>query len=69
MPGPNNAWNGLALLADISIDGGDGGPWRQALVSGLLSVKGIALDEDTDARSAEQPTAGVVVDRRDVQLD
>lgn len=47
MPGPNNAWNGLALLADISVDGGDGGPWRQALVSGLLSVKGIALDEDS----------------------
>jgi hypothetical protein len=47
LPGPNNAWNGLALLADISIDGGDGGPGRQALVSGLLSVKGIALDQDS----------------------
>ena len=46
LPGPNNAWNGLALLADISVDSGDGGLGRQALVSGLLSVKGIAVEEE-----------------------
>ena len=46
MPGPNNAWNGLALLADMSIDG-EGGLLRPALIAGLLSVKGIALEEDS----------------------
>jgi hypothetical protein len=47
VPGPNNAWNGLALLADISTEPPAGSPWRQALISGLLSVKGIALDQES----------------------
>jgi hypothetical protein len=46
-PGPNNAWNGLALLADISTERAADGPFRQALVAGLLSVKGIALEDDS----------------------
>jgi hypothetical protein len=40
------AWNGLALLADISSGSGEAGLSRQALLTGLLSVKGIALEQD-----------------------
>jgi hypothetical protein len=46
MPTPNHAWCGLALLADTSVDEASNGGFRQALVDGLLAVKGIALDED-----------------------
>jgi hypothetical protein len=46
VPGANYAWNGLALLADISVGGAPGGPWRQALIDGLLAVRGIALEQD-----------------------
>jgi hypothetical protein len=44
MPGPNYAWNGLGLLADIA-SGGISDTWRESLVAGLLAVKGIALDD------------------------
>jgi hypothetical protein len=44
-PGVNYAWNGLALLTDIAINGPDGGAFRSRLVDGLLAAKGIALEE------------------------
>jgi hypothetical protein len=45
-PGPNLAWNGLALLADISAGNADAGLSRHATLTGLLSIKGIALEQD-----------------------
>jgi hypothetical protein len=42
MPGPNYAWNGLALLAALA-GASAPEPWAAALASGLLRVKGIAL--------------------------
>jgi hypothetical protein len=54
-PGPNLAWNGLALLADISTGSGEAGLSRHALLTGLLSVKGIALEQnDTPVRQNNQ---------------
>ena len=45
LPGPNHAWNGLALLAESSSGEADG-PFRRRLIDGLLSAKGIALEQD-----------------------
>lgn len=45
----NYAWNGLALLADISSRAATAdanATWRSALTSGVLAVKGIALEQD-----------------------
>jgi hypothetical protein len=44
-PGPNYAWNGLALLTDVTIHGAPMDAWQERLVSGLLAARGIALPE------------------------
>jgi hypothetical protein len=49
MPGPNYAWNGLALLADTAV-GDAHDAFRESLMKGLLKVKGIAVDEPSPAR-------------------
>ena len=50
-PGPNYAWNGLALLADTTIGGPSPDPWRDRLVAGLLAAKGVALEQSSSLPS------------------
>jgi hypothetical protein len=44
-PGPNLAWNALALLAAVAVHGAAADPLRDGLQAGLLRVKGVAIEQ------------------------
>ena len=54
LPGPNAAWNGLALLADTSLGDRPSDGWRQNLMNGLLAARGIALEGPSSVRQDNQ---------------
>jgi hypothetical protein len=51
-PGPNFAWNGLALLAGMSRGNSSTSSWQQRVATALLSVRGVAL-EQSNAQSGQ----------------